>query len=193
MLQDQPAASNRRLAADLGYRVMTMQASPSSLQQPSKRHARWHVPEASLKVCISFRKVLSAAGGAPQVCSLFTATCQASQQFSLASTGTVCFLYRGALTFMVWSPSFRSALYKVTPGEPRANTGPRVTADAAIVYRESADMLPNSTLRSSQSLLLRLGTAWLCWTSMVSIQAVCRSATTVSGRFGSVFGIDAST
>ena len=91
--QDQPAASSRRLAADLGYRVITMQASPSSLQQPSRRHARWHVPEASLKVCISFRKVLSAAAGAPQVCSLLTATCQASYYFSLASTCTIWFLY----------------------------------------------------------------------------------------------------
>ena len=122
-----------------------MQASPSSLQQPSRRHARWHVPEASLKVCISFRKVLSAAAGAPQVCSLLTATCQASYYFSLASTCTIWFLYRGALTFMLWPSSCRSALYSVTPGEPRANTAPRVTADAGIVYRVLDDMLLYST------------------------------------------------
>ena len=90
--QGRPAASSRRLAADLGYRVITMQASPSSLQQPSRRHARWHVPEASLKVCISFRKVLSAAAGAPQVCSRLTATCEAAHYFSFASTGRVWFL-----------------------------------------------------------------------------------------------------
>ena len=161
---------------------MTIQASPSSLQQPSKRHARWHVPEASLKVCISFRKVLSAAAGAPQVCSLLTATCQASYYFSLASTCTIWFLYRGALTFMLWPSSCRSALYSVTPGEPRANTAPRVTADAGIVYRVLDDMLLYSTSSISQSRLPRLGTAWWCWTSMVLLQALFTSATTVSSR-----------
>ena len=83
---------------------------------------------------------------------------------------------------MLWPSSCKSALYRVTPGEPRANIDPRVTADGGIVYRVLEDMLLNSTFSSNQSLLLRLGTAWWCWTSVVSLQALFTSATTVSGR-----------
>ena len=80
--QHQPWLSSKRLAADLGYRVMTMHASPSSLQQPSMRHTRWQEAEASCSVCTSSQKEASAAAGAEPVCSLFTATYMAHANVS---------------------------------------------------------------------------------------------------------------
>lgn len=60
-----------------------MQGSPSSLQQPSMRTARPHVPEASCKTWISFKNAASRAGGAPVVHSLFTATCATDVDYSM--------------------------------------------------------------------------------------------------------------
>ena len=57
---------------------MTMHTCPSSLQQPSMRHARWQVAEANCSVCISSRKVAAAANGTELVCNFLTATCMSS-------------------------------------------------------------------------------------------------------------------
>lgn len=118
-----------------------MHASPSNLQQPSMRHVRWQVADASCSIWISSRKVFSAALDTSLVCSRFTITCRTPVDDYCLHTAisNSCCLAKHTLVHR--DPNWRSASYSVTPGEPLALTAPNLRLSGCILKTPATAMI----------------------------------------------------